>query len=120
MSYRVATGWVTLSDFLEAKVSVPYSVSPYRPATYLDPPEGGPEFDGEPWVCELTLTDNETFAVKDIQPGSIIDLHIWHHCDISEEQLWQIVTDDLDDRHYADEAACEAKWERKREEQLTR
>lgn len=113
MSQRIANVWLEADNGLEICYAVPFAVSPYRPATYLDPPEGGPEPDGEPWVCETRVqaASGRVYSLQ-VEEGSDTDHAAREVCPLSEERAWEAILERCeeiaDDNDAAYEAACES------------
>jgi hypothetical protein len=63
-------------DGVEITWEVPYSWSRPRPATYLDPPEGGVELDGDPRPVCVTYypEEGDELTIDHIEEGSILDI----------------------------------------------
>lgn len=61
---------------VEVTWEVPLYWTPPRPATYLDPPEGGIELDGEPHPIAVTYYPElgDDYTIEGIQEGSILDI----------------------------------------------
>lgn len=79
------------ADGVEITWEVPYSWSTPRPATYLDPPEGGLELDGDPRPVCVTYypAEGEELTIDGIQGGSILDhLLVGKYGTPSDEACW--------------------------------
>jgi hypothetical protein len=62
---------------IEIEWVVPYLWSTPVPATRIDPPEGGLEIDGDPWIAEITFYGNlsdDTLTFGGCEPGCLLDL----------------------------------------------
>jgi len=87
----MVTHYATLAtepvDGVEIVWEVPYSWSRPRPATYLDPAEGGLELDGDPQVVKVT--DDGVEILDEEYTEILVRL-----CGIpSEDQCWEAASD---------------------------
>ena len=65
---------------MEFTWEVPFDETPYRPATRLDPSEGGVELDGDPELVEITIypDSGDALTIRDLSEklkGSVICQH---------------------------------------------
>lgn len=70
-------------DDLPSEVEVEYDYEPYRPATRIDPPEGGVTITGVKWIREKNVGPNVAVDIKDVLPEKLIQK--W------EEEIWDSI-----------------------------
>jgi len=82
-------------DWLEITWEITYYWSPIRPATYLDPPEGGLEIETEAVCREITVypLSGEGWTISGIQEGSILDILANTNNPPKEEEIWEAAGD---------------------------
>lgn len=103
-------------ELVEITWAVPYSWSKPRPATYLDPPEGGLELDGDPYPTELVVFDDDGSEAYRIR-GDELDLFDLAQLigGIDDTEMWEAAADHQNgEMEYAQECAAEARMEQLR------
>ena len=71
---------------------------PMVPATYLDPPEGGPEIDGDPELLSVVISDaegNEMVVFNNQQHKEILEILMVSLSEVdltpSEDDMWEAI-----------------------------
>lgn len=108
-------------DGVEITWSLEYSWSKPVPATYLDPPEGGAEIEGEPEPIAVTYypEQGEPFSIDNIQPGSILNHLLGKKYKAPHDgECWDAINEDLGNEDDADDAARESAYEARLEARL--
>ncbi len=85
------------SEGVEITWEFTYYHSPVRPATYLDPPEGGIEIESDTHPIAVTYypADGEELTIEKIQEGSILDhLLVGKYGTPSDDECFVAASDD--------------------------
>ena len=88
-------------DGVEITWEIPYSWTRPQPATYLDPPEGGVEIDGDPRPVEVTYypAEGDELTIGNIGEGSMLDILLVNKYGTPHESyLWEAAEEDNEAR----------------------